>query len=278
MDGLSGIIDSPTHEPNDLPDEEDVGENSNGSSNAAEGHDEEDSEMTRISSKIRGSSVVAANAGSLHRHSGVHNSSEVRNSGPRANYCQFETPADETRGTFPDDFDEELFITTGQIVESGNEAGQFDEEMDSSHSHHPDHNHLDLPLNLDTADHSESSDIEEIIYPTAKSTFKTTPTGSSSNSSSSSGSSSVSTTNRFQSHRSPPPLTLTSPRLEPLDVPMAEDLNSNGNADEHDLKTQVIHVGDDDVNDLEDPEPNASSSSMVSSILLTLLIRNCTSE
>lgn len=67
----------------------------------------------------------------------------------RANFPQFETPADETRNNFgPDDFDEQLFI--GQLATNCTETRRFDEE-------------LEPPVIMDTADHSESSDVEDIF-------------------------------------------------------------------------------------------------------------------
>lgn len=54
----------------------------------------------------------------------------------RNSYCQFETPADESRGTFPDDLDEDLFLN-----------------MEGA----------ERPRGQDTAEHSESSDIEELF-------------------------------------------------------------------------------------------------------------------
>lgn len=167
---------------------EDVGENSNGSSGSnEEGLDysqlaaSASSRDTEGTDKGREKSVndcersldgIMSDSNNIngehhHHHHHHHRSNHHHHSGsshnPRANYCQFETPADESRGTFPDDFDEELFINmnTGQLVESRSAPSQFDadEEMDSSNSHVHNSHH---GLNLDTADHSESSDIEDM--------------------------------------------------------------------------------------------------------------------
>lgn len=135
----------------DVPEEDDVGGDSNstecGNSDPEFANDKPDEIMMETIS-----TSVSRLSSSFHENSGSggeipHLLHTTANS--RANFSQFETPADETRNNFgPEDFDEQLFI--GQLGTSCTETRQFDEELEPQ-------------VIMDTADHSESSDVEDMF-------------------------------------------------------------------------------------------------------------------
>ena len=156
---------SPPHTHNQQPnslevsDEDGVGGDSNSTTSSGTSETEfanEQSEtehliMDSISSPVNklASSPFLGNNGSEGEPQLLHHTTTTNS---RANFSQFETPADETRNNFgPDDFDEQLFI--GQL---GNctDPRRFDEELEPQ-------------VIMDTADHSESSDVEDMFTTTS---------------------------------------------------------------------------------------------------------------
>lgn len=206
---------------------------------------------------------------SIDRHSST--SSCHRPSGG-AKFSQFETPADETRNNFgPEDFDESLFI--GQLASSPDHR-QFDEE---------------LPAIMDTADHSESSDVEEIFVsqdkscPLDDSSFPQSPTSLEQSKSHRTRSPVGGSSSRKKRHERKPHLLLKREdqefdqaaleRLHEGDLSCDNALDTESTESHHHIPVCVDLIDDDEEDEVQEMEQSGRSSASTEGLKSSPVVR-----